>query len=66
MMYKYKAPNFTGFTPLQKAPSSRWGLNAFYQSRDVAFWKGASGSCNLKVIFDRRGSTTIFFEEYKL
>jgi hypothetical protein len=38
------------FTPLQKAPSSRRGLNAFCQSRDVAFWKGASGSC-------RRGST---------
>ena len=38
-----------GITPLQKAPSSRWGLNAFCQSRDVAFWKGASGSC-------RRGS----------
>ena len=37
-------------TPLQKAPSSRWGLDAFCQSRDVAFWKGASGSC-------QRGST---------
>ena len=28
-----------GITPLQKAPSSRWGLNAFCQSRDVAFGK---------------------------
>jgi hypothetical protein len=27
------------FTQLQKAPSSRWGLNAFCQSRDVAFGK---------------------------
>ena len=40
--------------PLQKAPSSRWGLNAFCQSRDVAFWKGASGSC-------RRDSTIMFY-----
>jgi len=24
-------------TPLQKAPSSRWGIDAFCQSRDVAF-----------------------------
>jgi N-acetylmuramoyl-L-alanine amidase len=36
---------FKEVIPLQKAPSSRWGLNAFCQSRDVAFWKGASGSC---------------------
>ncbi len=43
-----------GVTPLQKAPSSRWGLNAFCQSWDVAFWKGASNSC-------RRGSTLCVF-----
>jgi len=40
-------------TPLQKAPSSRWGWMPFCQSRDVAFWKGASSSC-------RRGSTFIY------
>ena len=39
----------TVVTSLQKAFSSGWGLNAFCQSRDVVFWKGASGSC-------RRGS----------
>jgi hypothetical protein len=39
--------NFHTVTALQKATSSRWGWNAFCQSRDVAFWKGASGSCRM-------------------
>jgi len=42
---------FKEFTPLQKAPGSRWGLSAFCQSRDVAFWKGASGSCLMGSIY---------------
>jgi len=46
-------PNY----PAAKSPQFPLEVECFCQSRDVAFWKGASGSCNLKVIFDRWGST---------
>lgn len=43
--------------PLHKTTGSHRELNVFCKPRDVAFSKGAYGSCNLKVICDRRGST---------
>jgi len=42
-MKEYNA--LSNLTPLQKGPRCCRGLNAFCKPQDVAFSKGASGSC---------------------